>query len=354
MHLSDQPPLQITDTTENDVPIVPYSKTVYVWSLRLLLAVLLLFGTEILLWSSPDRREWAEWLYLIPGYIALATFMLDVAVRYRIRNVYDGLLIAGMYAVLNALLLNPTLTQADFPRTFMTRVMGGYLVFGAEMLGLFLILTAGFRVRYQRLLIGYAIWLGFFWGVWMRWTPEFGDWFQRDIGLDTMFAYASVPIVVAFALFFFSTRYKRHTPVETSDMMLSPLGWTILVGVFLVQFIMRVLEDAILAQDAIFATLFVLSVTYAMLYFRRSDKGRMMLEWHIPPTPMSLVLIMVSLLIFGAMTVVGYEIPLVKIGSLDQLRYMELLFVGVGFAWLPTVAIAVAIPAIDRQWRQSE
>ena len=72
----------------------------------------------------------------------------------------------------------------------------------------------------------------------------------------------------------------------------------------------------------------------------------MMLEWHVPPTPMSLVLIMVSLLIFGAMTVVGYEIPLVKIGSLDQLRYMELLFVGVGFAWLPTVAIAVAIPAI--------
>ena len=350
--MSDQLQSQLTESTEQDALIAPFPKAVYVWSLRLLLATLLILGTEVLLWASPDQRDWTDWLYLIPGYIALATFMLDISVRYRIRNVYDGLLIAGMFAALNGLLLNPAFTQIDFPRTFMTRVMGAYVVFGAEMLGLFLILTAGFRVRYQRLFIGYAIWLGFYWGVWMRWTPEFGGLFDQHVSLATMFAYAVVPMTVALGLFLFSTRYKRNTPVETSDLMLSPLGWTVLVGVLLVQFILRVLDETLLDSNAIYGTMLVMGIAYTILYFRRSDKGRMMLEWHIPPTPISPVLIVVAVVIFGAMTVVGYEAPLVQVWDVNTLNFMEVLFTGVGFAWLPTVAVTVAIPAIDRQWRQ--
>lgn len=339
-------------SADNPSPTILFPKWIYLWGLRLLLAILLLFGTEILLWGTPNQREWTAWLALIVGYLALATFALDMAVRYRIRDVYDGLLICGMVAVLNGLLLNPELTQADFPRTFMTRVMGGYLVFSAEMFGLFLILTAGFRGRFQRLLLGYAIWLGFYWGVWMRWTPEFDGWFQEAVSLEMMFAYSGAMIALITMIFIIVTRYGRQTPLEPLDFRLSPLSWTILVGVGLVQFILRVLEDAMLDIGAIPATLAILGVCYAILWYKRTDTGRMMMEWHIPPTPMSRILIFLAVVVFFGMMVFGFELDLVASDDINQLRIMEWLFVLVGFSWLPLVAISVAIPAIDRQWRR--
>lgn len=346
--------IQAPAETASPMITIPFPKWVYLWGLRLLLAILLLFGTEILLWGTPNQREWTAWLTLVPGYLALATFALDMAVRFRIRDVYDGLLICGMVAILNGLLLNPELTQADFPRTFMTRVMGGYLVFSAEMFGLFLILTAGFRARFQRLLLGYAIWLGFYWGVWMRWTPEFGGWFQETISLETMLAYSGVLITLIFVIFSFTTRYGRQNPIEPLDFRLSPLGWTLLVGAFLVEFILRVLEDAVLEAGAIPATLLVLLVCYAILWYKRTETGRMMLEWHIPPTPMSRILILIAIVVFFGMMVFGYQLDLIASDDINQLRIMEWLFVLVGFIWLPMVAISVAIPAIDRQWRRMD
>jgi hypothetical protein len=130
--------------------------------LRLLMAALLLFGSEILLWIDPPARAFTDWLLLVVGYVALGALVLDLAARYRIRSVYDAMLVIAIYALCAGLLLNPQTALADFPRTFMTRVLGAHGLLGLEMFGLFLALTNGTGRRTRRLLPGSSLWVGFY------------------------------------------------------------------------------------------------------------------------------------------------------------------------------------------------
>src|SRR5258708_776960 len=92
----------------------------------ILLALLLMFGSEILVWTNPAGRPILEWLLLIPGYVALSAVLLDFTVRYRIRDLFGVLLLAGIYSLSSALILNPASTLTDLPRTLVTRVMGAH------------------------------------------------------------------------------------------------------------------------------------------------------------------------------------------------------------------------------------
>ena len=76
-----------------------------IWFYRLLLAVLLLFGSEFLVWLNPFQRPLTDWLLLGVGYLALACLLLDLAVRFRLRNLYDVMVLAAIYGLLSSLLL---------------------------------------------------------------------------------------------------------------------------------------------------------------------------------------------------------------------------------------------------------
>ncbi|MBC8171837.1 MAG: hypothetical protein H7X77_09190, partial [Anaerolineae bacterium] len=121
----------------------PTSSRIAPWLIRLLLAVTLFFGSEILLWTNLSGRSASDWLLLSPGYLALSTLLLDFIVRYRVRDLPGLMTIAGLYGLLNALLLNPDTTLFDIPRTLVTRVTGAHTLLGLEMLILFLALTGG-------------------------------------------------------------------------------------------------------------------------------------------------------------------------------------------------------------------
>ena len=58
---------------------------------RLLLAVLLAFGSEVLLWTNPTGRSVLEWLVLLPGYFVLSTALLDLMLRYTRRTLSSPL-----------------------------------------------------------------------------------------------------------------------------------------------------------------------------------------------------------------------------------------------------------------------
>ena len=141
------------------------------WLVRALLAVWLLFASEILLWANPPGRTLTEWAILIVGYLALAALLLDLLVRFRVRDVFGLLALAGVCGLLVSLLLNPATALADVPRTWATRVLGANSLLGLAGLAGFLQLTAGAS---RRLLLAGGV-VGLLWGLWVRWLATFTD-----------------------------------------------------------------------------------------------------------------------------------------------------------------------------------
>ena len=142
------------------------------WWLRILLGVLFTFGSEVLLWSNPERRTALDVLLVIVVNIAIGAIVLDLAARYRIRNLYDAMTIIAIYGVLTSLLIYPERTTTDLPRMLGTRILGGYTLLGLEIFGLFLVLLNGSNRHRNWLLIGWSICVGFAWAIWVRWSPS--------------------------------------------------------------------------------------------------------------------------------------------------------------------------------------
>ena len=322
------------------------------WLLRLLLAVLLLFGSEILLWRDPPGRDLLEWAFLLVGYVALATLILDIIARYRVRGVYDLMMVAALYGLLNGLLLNPEAVFEDFPRTLVTRAIGGHTLLGMEMLGFFLALITGHLIqRFRNLLLGYALWVGFYWGIWVRWSPSLTTWLTDEVPLSTMFAVAGGGFGMAMLLLYLLTRQTRNfTP---SDLRLSPAGWGILLIVLIVLFMLQAVREVYNeVAVGIPAVLVVVALCMTVIWFRRANKGRTVLDDSIPPMALHPTWIGATIAVFSVATVIAYQLPLVTIGGYNQLSVMELGFAAVGFLWFPLVAGVLGGQAFDRQMRK--
>jgi hypothetical protein len=318
------------------------------WTLRLLMALLLLFGSEILLWIDPPGRSLTDWSLLVVGYIALAALLLDLAARYRLRNVYDAMTLLVLYALYAGLLLNPETALVDFPRTFLTRVIGAHSLLGLEMFGLFLALTGGANTRTLRLLLGFSLWIGFYWGTWGQGVALLADWPGDAVSLGTMFAVAGV--VLAVGLILFIAALRQSASLTPPDLRLSPVAFTLALVVLAGLFVVRLTEDAVdPGMVALTAALTVLGI--GVLWFQRPTKGAVLLDAHIPPTSPPFVLLVAALGIFAGAAAFGYHLPLLDIAGYSQLSLMEFGFAGVGTLWLPTVAAVVSINGMDRVGR---
>ncbi|MDK3158990.1 hypothetical protein QPK87_20770 [Kamptonema cortianum] len=180
---------------------------------RLLLAALLVFGGEILLWQDPLSRSPLEWLMVAAGYTAIACLLLEIAARFRWREIYGLLALAGIYALLNAVLINPTLSFADFPRTLFTRVLGAQALTGALMLAAWRWLLIPPRRPPLVPLLLCAI-TGAGWGIWARWSASL---FRGDAVLrDTPFMTIALIGLIALALIAALRRALMRAASETS------------------------------------------------------------------------------------------------------------------------------------------
>lgn len=319
-----------------------------VWLLRLALAALLLFGSDVLLWAEIQIRPPEEWVLHGIGYLILATLLLDIGVRYRIRDVYDSMAALAIYALIAGLLITPQVSMADFPRTLVTRTLGGHNLGGAVGFGIFLVLTAGHLPRYRQTLIAGLAWTGFYWGTWMRWTPEFSLLFTQAVSLPTMFLYAAVPITMGLLLFFIA--WQTRQAVTPADFQLSTIGGLFLLLALTIIFLIRVVQN-MLNVAALGLTLVLILVCIGILWFRRSEKAPMLMTAHVPPTPLHPVWLLLSGAAFVLMTILGYALPLVGTPEYNQLFLMELGYAAVGFLWLPVLAGVIAMRGIDYQMR---
>jgi hypothetical protein len=234
----------------------------------------------------------------------------------------------------------------------MTRVMGAHALIGAQMFGVLLALTGGQVARYRRLLLGYSAWLGFYWGIWMRWSPTLTQVFTRQVELSEMFLHLAVTFGCVLLTFVLVSR-RRQEGMTPRDLRLSPLGLGMTLIVLVALFVVRTATNAI-NLSALPAIAVLLGLCFAILWFRREGKGKTLLDAHLPPTPLAWGWIAAAGAIFSAMTLLGHQLPLFNVLGFNQLSIMELAFAAGGLLWLPTVAAVFSIRAIDRQAQQLE
>lgn len=319
----------------------PRSRFYATWRLRLLLALMLLFGSEILLWTDPLGRMAAEWMPLIVGYIVLASLLLDLASRFRARNIFGMLALAGIYGLLSSLLLNPDSTLTDVPRTLFTRVLGAHTFAGLVMLALFLRLTTPAQMP---LLTGAAAGglVGLGWGTWARWSPTLLRADAPDTPFTGMIALALLVIVPMLALLLL--RRENAPP----DLRLQPLGGLGVGVVLIALLVVRALNNAVdMLSFVLIVTL--LGFCLVLLWFLKRKKGRTLLDGIGMASP-SLTKLLVFIASFAALALASYGLPRGQ-GAQDPVFLITVLLTAFGIAWLPGVSLALGAQAVARQVR---
>lgn len=326
------------------------NRSLSIWPLRFLLAALLLFGSEVLLWLNLPDYDLLDWLIRIIAYLVLSTLLIDIAVRYRIRDVYDSMVLFAGYALLHSLLIKPELGWQRIPDTLLTHIIGAEALTALLLWGVFLVFLRGDVRKYHFLVIGGLFWLGFYWGTWMRWTPELRETFAA-INLSQMFMYAGIifaPVIVFYALSNIST--KEH---ESKDYLLSPLEWAIAGIILLLLFLYQAILGKI-TMIMLIITAILITLCWAILWSRREELQISLMEKHFPMKPLNPVWLILFIAVFVGATILAYKLPLVPLGQFNQLWLMEIGFFGVGTLWLPLVSIVLAMRGMDRAMREGQ
>jgi hypothetical protein len=306
--------------------------------------VLLMFGSDVLVWTNPPGREPLDWPLMLVGYLAVAAILLDLIVRYRVHDLFGVLLLSGVYSLTASLTLNPESMLSDLPRTLVTRIMGAHALLAVEMIGLFLVLTGGQKRHLLRLLlVGSAI-VGLAWGIWARWFPD--DAGYPSVSLEAMLVYGAVFVSILAALA--AILPAQTAPLTPDHLRLSRRGWALALLVLAALAVFRALDGNI-PSSALLMVLPVLALCLVIIWFRGRKRGQTLLDGHIPAAPPAWRwLIAAAGLFFGA-AVLGYSLPRIPSDEFNQLRLIGIGFTAYGLAWLPTVSLVLGVRAYLRQ-----
>ncbi len=323
-----------------------------VFALRIFLALLFAFGSEIIVWIDPLARPLQAWILLAVGYWALAAIMLDWLARYRVMTFFGLLAAAGVYGMLNALLLNPQMALIDIPRTLITRVMGAHPLMGLLALAVFAGIMLGIRGRVRRviLLILFGV-LGVGWGGWARWNGT--ETYSVTPAFDPiLLVIGGVGIVLIAAAWLF---WRSRTPLLTdtipagkSPYKLSPLGYGIALGAL-------ALNGAYHAANGHFdSTAFTIIITlvifvWAILWFSTRKKGIALMEriGAESDPPLYWLACALILLVGGG---IGFNLARQPEAG-DPAAWYGVIFTAAGLVWLPALMLVVGGRAMGRRAR---
>lgn len=298
------------------------------WLLRGLVAALFLLVSEILLWNRPAERDLLEWLLLAAAYLALAALILDLALRYRVHDLFSLLALAGIYSLLNGLLINPQTALADVPRTWVTRLLGAHTLLG---LGVLLLLIR------PRWLLAVAAGVGLLWGIWLRWLPSLSTIVTEPVPLPIMLLTAALLLAIVLTLWRLAA---RETSV-LAEAQLRPAEWGLLLIVLLILVMLHM-------QHIDTVSLLVLPVLIGycllLLWFQRRETGATLFDqpfrFEVQSLPAAALL-----LIAGAL---GYNLALGEAIS----PVLAGVFGAFGLVWLPTASLVLGVRAYRKMGRQ--
>jgi len=164
----------------------------------------------------------------------------------------------------------------------------------------------------------------------------------------TVAAAVMIPIVLVFLV---ATR--RNDALTLLDFRLPPAAFGVLMMVLIGLFLLQVIQENVEA-GVVVATVALIGICWVVLWYQRSDKGRTVLDEHIPTTALSPVWLLLAIGIFSGMTVLAYNLALLDIVGFNQFLLMEFGFALVGFGWFPLVVGFIGARAYERQSRTQQ
>ncbi len=312
-----------------------------------LLALLLAFGSEVLLWPHAPNKTAVEWLLAVLLYPAIAALLLHLASRYRMRDLFGLMALAGIYGILNSLLINPASTLVDVPRTWFTRVLGAHSLIGLLMMSLFLALLP--FISRRRLIFAALITFGsgICWGTWAKWSPTFTASVNEPTPLTLMMGAAIINALAIGAIGWLLAKQDRE---QGRLLTLSRRGLALAILVLVIALIIRVSAGSVDVLSTVTLGTFVM-ISLGVLYYQERARGSTLLDtvsqfsgtrWIV------LLALSTGLLLVGGL--IGYGLERGDAAS-DPVFVVTTLFTGYGIAWLPAVAGVLGARALIRQAR---
>jgi hypothetical protein len=314
--------------------------------MRLLLAALLGFGSEVLLWNNLQTKTFIDWVVILIGTMILSMVVLDLLVRLRLRDLAGLMTLAGLFALFNSLMINPQSTLFDLPRTLVTRVTGAHSLIALEMLVLFLALLSGSRGLFQRVIWIGVIAVGLAWGTWMRWSSTLDAGMVTPVDRQTMLIVGVIGALIVGLIYFLLSRTSNQLRAE--KVLLTRIEWSAVSISLLVLLMIRLAQGALPSTGLVIVTV-VSILCYAILWFRQSTRLPPFSQALFPPQQFRPVWFMglVSLFLFASL--LAYDAPEIRVGDFNQLSIIVYGFTLYGLAWLPTVSLWLGMRAYLRQ-----
>lgn len=306
-----------------------------VWLLRLLLALSLMFGSEVLLWTEVGRAWWL-WIPLIAGYLALAALLLDFMVRFFVVETFGLLALCGIYSVSAGLVLNPAVALAGMPQTLVSRVMGAQFIGGIAGFLLFLALVRGAPRRIPLLVTSVVV--GAAWGVWVRGYSLLPGLESAPASLGLLLALGGGALLILLLL-----RGVVPLPDDPTAVLLSPaamVGCAAVVGALLVFWAFRLGTSL----ATVLTILSLLAFCIVIVWFQKRRKPGSLLT--LPAKPVNWPVWIVASALLLSMGSAGYLLPPpTDPQQLNPLSVLLLIVTMIGLVWLPAVSIVLGVRA---------
>ncbi len=308
---------------------------------RVTLAVAWAIGGEVLAWSFPPDRPLIDWALILAGYAALAYAMIDLAVRWRMRDLYGVAALGGLAALVYALFMNPQATLTEIPRTLVTRALGAHGLILMGMLLLWLILLDVLPLK--RLILPIAVVMGLCWGTWVRYGPLLTALRAPVIDVNT---FSVIGVAIAAAIGLIAYAGTRVETVEPERLMLDPYEGAAVAAV-LMALLYRQLDLAAVDMVARGLVVGLIGLCLAMMWFRK-DSTRTFFHAPVRLRP-PWALIAGSFLLFLIAGSVAFGAPVIGGEEFSQIDAVVLLFGFFGLAWMPGVAVILGLRAVLRE-----
>ncbi len=306
-----------------------------VWWIRGLLAALFALGGEVILWPDPLTYGALDWLLHGLGYVALSAIALDGLARYRLRDLFGVLVLAGAFGLAAGLLFSVRSAQIDRAFSLVTLALGAYTLVGLAALILFLALISG---AVGRLTLAGSGLIGLTWGVWVRWGPY-------DSTLTVLLIGAAIGLGLIALLRFLI----RQLDAPPAVLRLNLLEWLMVIATLAGILALGWSQQA---YDSIELVISVVLVGYCwmILWFQKPERGFMLLDVCLPVKPLALrpVVLAAGLLLVGG--IIGYSLPFDADGQ--QRDVLIAVLTTFGLVWLPTVSLVIGVRSYRQQARQ--
>ncbi len=322
------------------------SKRLPVWGLRLLLGAALLVFSEVVWWSNnPTGYQWWEWPALAALYLALASLMLDLVVRFRVGDILGLLVVAGIYGLLNGSLISHSAFTA-LPLSLVSRPLGLHTLGG----GLLALLLLGWLLDGRGLVWWRVIALagvGLLAGIWVRWFPLLETNRFPLPPLETALALVGGGLLVLGMLLLV---VRRVSVRQEGVFLLCWWEWALVLIVLAAAFLVAASRQIIGGLDGAVMGL-LLGYLIVLLFFQRGRYRVSLLDRLMPLRPAGPATGVVYAAALLLPMILGYGVPGDSPDGLP-LQALTAALVAFGVAWLPGVSLAVGLRAYIRLMRE--